>query len=70
MSDFHGQEFKDTIPDPPPDMFEMESEVFKTMFEMPRGDSSVEGETDESPIVLPSVKVPEMEALLNFFYFR
>ena len=48
----------------------MESEVFKSMFEMPRGDSSAEGETDESPIVLPSVSVLEMEALLKFFYFR
>lgn len=41
------------------------------MFEIPQGDSgSIEGETDESPIFLPSVTVPEMEALLNFFYFR
>jgi len=51
-------------------MFELESEVFKSMFEIPQGDNSTEGETDESPIVLPSVRVPEMEALLNFFYFR
>ena len=40
------------------------------MFELPQGENSVEGETDESPIVLPSVSVPEMVALLNFFYFR
>jgi len=51
-------------------MFEMESEVFKTMFEVPQGDGVAEGETDESPIVLPSVSVAEMEALLKFFYFR
>ena len=56
--------------DSPPDMFEMESEVFRTMFEIPQGDSSPEGETDDSPIVLPSVTVREMEALLTFFYFR
>jgi hypothetical protein len=56
--------------DSPPDMFELESEVFRTMFEIPQGDRSAEGETDESPIVLPSVSIPEMEALLNFFYFR
>ena len=62
--------FKDTLSDSPSDMFELESEVFRTMFEMPRGDSSAEGETDEAPIVLPSVTVSEMEALLNFFYFR
>jgi hypothetical protein len=54
----------------PLDMFELESEVFRTMFEIPQGDSSVEGETDESPIVLPSVSIPEVEALLSFFYFR
>ena len=40
------------------------------MFEIPQGDKDVEGETDELPIVLPSVTVAEMEALLNFFYFR
>ena len=40
------------------------------MFEIPQGDNTVEGETDESPIVLPSVSIAEMEALLNFFYFR
>jgi len=40
------------------------------MFEIPQGDTKAEGETDEAPIVLPSVSVPEMEALLNFFYFR
>lgn len=51
-------------------MFELESEVFRTMFEIPQGDGSTEGEADETPIVLPSVSVPEMEALLNFFYFR
>lgn len=50
-------------------MFELESEVFKSMFEIPQG-ADAEGETDESPIVLPSVSVPEMEALLTFFYFR
>ena len=48
----------------------MESEVFETMFGVPQGDCVVEGETDESPIVLPSVSVSEMEALLKFFYFR
>lgn len=48
----------------------MESEVFKTMFEIPQGGTGAEGETDESPIVLPSVSVQEMEALLKFFYFR
>lgn len=51
-------------------MFEMESEVFRTMFEVPQGTGIVEGETDQSPIVLPSVSVSEMEALLKFFYFR
>lgn len=70
MSDFRRQTFEDTVSNPPPDFFEMESEVFKSMFEMPRGDNTAEGETDEFPIVLPSVSVPEMEALLNFFYFR
>jgi hypothetical protein len=40
------------------------------MFEIPQGDSKVEGETDELPIVLPSVSVAEIEALLTFFYFR
>jgi len=62
---------EDTVydPPPPPDMFELESEVFKSMFEIPQG-ADAEGETDESPIVLPSVSVPEMEALLTFFYFR
>ncbi|KAF9642122.1 hypothetical protein BDM02DRAFT_3124829, partial [Thelephora ganbajun] len=40
------------------------------MFGIPQGDDSAEGETDQSPIVLPSVTVSEMEALLNFFYFR
>ena len=40
------------------------------MFELPQGENIVEGETDESPIVLPSVSVSEMVALLNFFYFR
>ena len=51
-------------------MFELESEVFRTMFDIPQGDGVAEGETDETPIVLPSVTVLEMEALLNFFYFR
>lgn len=40
------------------------------MFEIPQGDNVVEGKTDETPIVLPSVTVAEMEALLNFLYFR
>jgi hypothetical protein len=40
------------------------------MFQIPQGDNGAEGEADESPIVLPSVSVPEMESLLNFFYFR
>ena len=40
------------------------------MFKIPQGDNIAEGETDESPIVLPSVSVSEMEALLSFFYFR
>jgi hypothetical protein len=70
MSDSRRKPFRDTVSDSPPDMFEMESEVFKTMFEMPAGDTGAEGETDELPIVLPSVSVPEMEALLRFFYFR
>ena len=48
----------------------MESEVFKSMFEIPQGENDVEGETDESPIVLPSVSVAEIEALLQYFYFR
>jgi hypothetical protein len=48
----------------------MESEVFRNMFEVPQGDNKVEGDTDESPIILPSVTVQEIEALLNFFYFR
>ena len=61
---------KDIVSDPPPDMFEMESEVFKTMFQIPQGANTAEGETDESPIVLPSVSIPEMEALLTFFYSR
>ena len=51
-------------------MFELESEIFRTMFDIPQGDGVAEGETDETPIVLPSVTVLEMEALLNFFYFR
>ena len=51
-------------------MFEFESAVFRSMFDIPQGDRSAEGQTDESPIVLPSVSVPEMEALLKFFYFR
>jgi len=55
---------EDTVSDSPPDMFELESEMFRTMFR------SAEGETDESPIVLQSVSVPEVEALLTFFYFR
>jgi len=70
MSDSRRQPSKDIVSDSPPDLFEMESEVFKTMFEIPQGDSSAEGETDESPIVLPSVTVPEIEVLLKFFYFR
>jgi len=70
MLDSRRQTFKDTVPNSPPDFFEMESEVFKSMFEMPRGDGTAEGETDEFPIILPSVSVLEMEALLNFFYFR
>jgi len=70
MSDSCRRPSKDTAPDSPPDFFEIESQVFKTMFEIPQGDSSAEGEADESPIVLPSVSVPEMEALLKFFYFR
>lgn len=40
------------------------------MFQIPQGNNIVEGETDESPIVLPSVSVIEMEALLNFLYSR
>ena len=54
----------------PPDIFKLESEVFRTMFEIPQGDGITEGEADETPIVLPSVSVPEMEILLKFFYFR
>jgi len=51
-------------------LFELESEVFKSMFEIPQGDNNAEGEADESPIVLPSISVTEMEVLLTFFYFR
>jgi len=58
------------MPDFASDIFELESEVFRTMFEIPQGDRRSEGEADETPIVLPSVTVPEMEVLLNFFYFR
>jgi len=70
MSDSRRRPSKGTVPDSPPDFFEIESQVFKTMFEIPQGGRSAEGEVDESPIVLPSVSVPEMEALLRFFYFR
>ena len=51
-------------------MFELESEIFRAMFEIPQGNNIAEGDTDESPIVLPSVSIPEVEALLKYFYFR
>ncbi|KAL4244341.1 hypothetical protein ABKN59_010658 [Abortiporus biennis] len=46
-----------------------ESELFRTMFQLPSGESSSqEGTSDDNPIVLPDVTVEEFEALLEFFY--
>jgi len=49
-----------------------ESEVFSDMFALPSdqmSDSSIEGQTDDSPIVIPEVSRKELESFLSFIYF-
>jgi len=49
--------------------FTRDSECFSSMFALPSGESkTVEGQTDESPIVLPDVTTAEFDCLLSFFY--
>ncbi|KAI0922750.1 hypothetical protein AcV5_009643 [Taiwanofungus camphoratus] len=45
-----------------------ESEFFQTMFQLPRRDEDMEGQTDDTAILLPDVTCQEFESLLDFLY--
>lgn len=44
------------------------SEVFRDMFALPADSTTVEGQTDEKPIVLESIKKDEFEPLLHVMF--
>ncbi|GBE83340.1 hypothetical protein SCP_0503880 [Sparassis crispa] len=46
-----------------------ESDFFRTMFELPPGETPAEGQTDDKAIPLPGVTRREFECLLDFLYY-
>jgi hypothetical protein len=42
----------------------LQSEIFKTMFDLPSGENDTEGCSDESPISLRGVRADEFRALV------
>ena len=48
--------------------FELESPVFASMFSLPTGNHSPEGQDDNSPIVLQGIKSKDFQSLLELMY--
>ncbi|KAH9931576.1 uncharacterized protein B0H18DRAFT_872039 [Fomitopsis serialis] len=46
-----------------------ESKVFETLFQLPPGDDTAEGQDDHRPVYLPEVTVREFESLMHFLYY-
>ncbi|KAH9944933.1 hypothetical protein B0H21DRAFT_437698 [Amylocystis lapponica] len=45
-----------------------ESEVFRTMFELPSGEADPEGKTDDTVVTIPDVTSRQFECFLDFLY--